>query len=167
MQLECNAWAYNIRTKTPYPTISQKISKTKKFSKTPKPRSKMHEWMKNEGFRKLTKWSDLDIGQKVEGREIYVREKSLGWERRFSIKREEGKMKSDLHTAYIRKSHLDGSKYLLSTKSRQKLIHRGVVEDLSMTKIPRWIKKLSTMYRPDRNLFDGAKKLSRFYQEKT
>ena len=76
-------------------------------------------------------------------------------------------MKSDLHTAYIRKSHLDGSKYLLSTKSRQKLIHRGVVEDLSMTKIPRWIKKLSTMYRPDRNLFDGAKKLSRFYQEKT
>ena len=35
-----------------------------------------------------------------------------------------------------------------------------------MTKIPRWIKKLSTMYRPDRKLFDGAKKLSRFYREK-
>ena len=48
----------------------------------------MHEWMKNEGFKKLTKWSDLDIGQKVEGREIYVREKSLGWEKIFCRERE-------------------------------------------------------------------------------
>ena len=35
----------------PNPEISQNSQKTQKFSKTPKPRSKMHECMKNESFR--------------------------------------------------------------------------------------------------------------------
>ena len=64
MQWECNAWAYNIKTKTPNPKISQKISKTQNFSKTLKPRLKMHKCMKMKGFRKLTKWSKLDKGRK-------------------------------------------------------------------------------------------------------
>ena len=54
-------------------------------------------------------------------------------------------------------------RYLASTKSRQRWLCRGAVDG----KIPRWIKKLSRIYRLDRRSLDGSKKLSSIYQEET
>jgi len=86
MQWECNAWTYNIKSTTPKPTISQKSLKTPKIFKTPKPRLKMHECMKNERIRKLTKCLRLDLGRKKsawgdlsEKRVFGVRERSEKW----------------------------------------------------------------------------------------
>ena len=50
---------------------------------------------------------------------------------------------------------------LLSTKSRQKWIYRGVIEDLSMAKTPRWIENPSRIYQLDREF----KKLARWIEE--
>ena len=36
-------------------------------------------------------------------------------------------------------------------------IYRGAVENLLTAKIPRWIKKLSSSYRLDRNFLDGLR----------
>ena len=68
------------------------------------------------------------------------------------------------HWTYLNKTQLDGSRIycdLLSTKSRKIWIYRGAVENLSTTKSPRWIEKLSRSYRPDRNFLDGL----RIYRE--
>ena len=40
-------------------------------------------------------------------------------------------------------------------------IYQGAIENLSIAKLPRWIKQLSSSYRPNRNFLDG----SRIYRE--
>ena len=92
-----------------------------------------------------------------EGEVFGVRENIFYWER-------EVKNEYDLCSDYIRKLQLvDQSIYrdLSSTKSWQKWIYRGAVEDLSMAKISRWIENLSKIYRPDREL----RKLARWIEE--
>ena len=71
-------------------------------------------------------------------------------------------MKFDSRSDLKQKSHLNGLRYLSSTNSRQ-----NCIKNLLTTKIPRWIKKLSRIYQPDRKLLDGSKKLSRIYREET
>ena len=67
MQWECYAWAYSNNFTKANPKISRKTQKPQKFWKTLKPRSKMHEWMKKEKIRTLTKCLKLDLGGRTHG----------------------------------------------------------------------------------------------------
>ena len=64
--LKCNknAMHEHITTISQSPTqkIQEKFKNPKIFEKTPKPRFEMHECMKREKIRTLTKCFDLDIG---------------------------------------------------------------------------------------------------------
>ena len=91
------------------------------------------------------------------GEKIWEWERVLGQERKFSIEREVRKWKPDHASAIYRKMQLDGLRSyrdLSSTKSRQTWICQGAVEDLSTTKVPRWIEKLSRIYQLDRKFLD-------------
>ena len=97
--------------------------------------------------------------------EIKEWERVFGRERRFSIEREVKKWKPNHASGMYRKTWLDGSgsyRDLSSSKSRQKWICQGVVEDLSMAKVPRCIEKLSRIYRLNWKFLDGT----RSYQDK-
>ena len=144
MQWECNAWTYN---------NTQSNNFTKKSQKPPKNFQKPQ----NLGLKCMNacKWrveehipSDwgLIYAENHEGRRFWVKEKCLGEEKRNFVQKEKWKMRFDSHPAYIRKMQLDGSKYLSSTKSWQKWICRGVVEDLSAAKTPQWIENLLRIY---------------------
>ena len=88
------------------------------------------------------------------------REKCLWWERKISIEREVRKWNLISRSAIYRKTHLDGLRSyrdLLSTKSRQIWICRGVVENLSTAKVPWWIEILLRIYWPNRNFLDGSR----------
>ena len=150
MLMKCNAWSYIIKCIKPKPKISRETQKPQNFWKTPKPRSKMHECMKREKIRTLTKCFDLDLGQKSCGwGDLRVR-KSFGSREKVFYRERSEKMKTDRASAIYRKTQLDGLRTyqdLLSTKSWQKWIYRGAIEDLSMAKIPRWIEKLLRSYQ--------------------
>ena len=139
MLMKCNAWPYIIKCIKPKPKISRETQKPQNFWKTPKPRSKMHECMKREKIRTLTKCFDLDLGQKSCGwGDLRVR-KSFGSREKVFYRERSEKMKTDRASAIYRKTQLDGLRTyrdLLSTKSWQKWIYRGAIEDLSMAKIP-------------------------------
>ena len=139
----------------------KKNSKTPKIlKKPPKPRSKMHECMKKEGFRTLTKWFDLGRGRKCSGWEDFRVRKSFGSREKVFYRERREKWKPNHASKIYGKTQLNGSRSyrdLSSTKSRQKWICQGVVEDLSMAKIPRWIEKLSRIYWPDRKFLDGSR----------
>ena len=88
-----------------------------------------------------------------------------GRERKFSIEREVKKWKPNHASGIYRKTWLDGLRSYRdpsSTKSWQKWIYQGDVEDLSMAKVPRCIEKLSRIYRLNRKFLNG----SRSYQDK-
>ena len=59
----------HITVKQHHPTqkFHKNLKNPKKFSKTPKPRSKMHECMKNEGLRALTRGLRIDLGRNMSG----------------------------------------------------------------------------------------------------
>ena len=88
------------------------LKKTQKFSKTPKPRSKMHEKWKMKVLRHVPSDLILVEAENGVGREIWVREKCLGQEKRLSVEREVRKWNMILYSALKYKSQLYGSKYL-------------------------------------------------------
>ena len=125
----------------------------------------MREFMKREKIRRLTKCFDLDLGWKCSGwGDLRVR-KSFGLKEKVSKERAVEKWKPNHAAGIYRKTWLNGSRSyrdLSSTKSLQKWICQGAVEDLSMAKIPRCIEKLSRIYRLNIKFLDGL----RSYQDK-
>ena len=122
----------------------------------------MHE--KKEGFRTLTKWLDLGRGRKCNGLGNLRVRKSFRSRESF-LSREKWENENQIvPQLYIEKRNsMDrGAIKISRTKSRLKWICRGAVEDLSTAKVPRWIEKLSRIYRPDRKFLDG----SRSYRDK-
>ena len=116
----------------------------------------VNERIKNT-YQVIEAWSRPKI-TKVEGFEW----KKSVWEERKEILSRERSEKWDLIRAppiYRNRSSMDRSIYrdLSSTKSWQKWICRGAVEDLSTAKSPRWIEKLSRIYRPDKDLRNLAR----------
>ena len=129
----------------------------------------VNEGLKNT-YQVIEAWSRSKI-TRVEGFEW----KKSVWEEKKEILLRERSEKWDLirtQPIYRNCSLMDRSicQDLSITKSRQKWICRGAIEDLSMAKTLRWIENLSRIYWPDRrfrNWLDGSKKLSRIYRGET
>ena len=123
-ELKCNenAMHNHITSISQHPT-QKYLRKTQNFQKknwkTPKLRSQMHEFMKMKRYRSLTKESRLDLGRKKEGlkdlsegENVWNRQEVFCWER-------EVRNEYDSCLRYLKKSQLNGLKYLSSTKSWQ------------------------------------------------
>ena len=159
MYRRCNSWTYNNNFTEPNPKFSWKTQKPQKIWKTSKPRSKMHECMKREKMRTLTKCLELDLGQRTCGwgdlrvKEFWVERESFlsreKWENENRIapqlyieKRilmDQGSVEVLLNCCRRQKHELDGLKHL----SRR---YRG---DRSLRKTSRWIEKLLRCYREE------------------
>ena len=129
--------------------------------------------MIKEGLGVQTRGEMQDLGRNASGYGVWSEGKVFGGRKKtfLSREREREKWKWNLISrwAVYRKTKINRSRSywdLSSTKSRQMWICRGAVEDFSTTKIPRWIKKLSRIYRPNRKLLDGSKNLSSIYLDK-
>ena len=137
------------------------IWKTPNFFKNPK-NLDLYEWnaWKRVKTRSYQRWEDQSRPKIHWVRGLERKESVWGGEGPETIERDRRKCEKILRWAIWRNTKLNrlrGVEKLSSTKSRQIWICQGAVENLSTTKSPRWIEKLSRSYWPDRNFLDGSR----------